>query len=122
MAQEGARGQCRDHGRPPPPPRPPPTAAATRPVVPRLASRGRSSQTGRNGRLAHHQVAPELIVDDGRQQVHQKQASFEWRKPESVGTTTDRGQSGRRKQHRGPRVGGGTQGPRGPTRAQQTHR
>lgn len=26
--------------------------------------------------MAHHQVAPELIVDDGCQQVHQKQAPF----------------------------------------------
>lgn len=46
--------------------------------APRTAGQGRQ--------LAHHQVAPELVIDDGRQQVHQKQAPWGRQKPQSGGT------------------------------------
>ena len=45
----------------------------------------RPSPAPRGSSAAHQQVAPELIVDDGRQQVHQKQASFKRKTPRSAG-------------------------------------
>lgn len=78
-----------DQQGPPPHPRPATLTAGTAwpvsSVAPRLASRGSCSGGNRDSGPAHHQVAPELVVDDGRQQVHQKQASFEWEKPRSSG-------------------------------------
>ena len=71
------------------------------------------SQPGRVGSSAHHQVAPELIVDDGRQQVHQKQAPLERKRPWSVGTPVSGDHTGRGrvwKEHQ-------RWGPRGSTRA-----
>lgn len=89
---------------------------------PRLASRGSSSQRSRNGSLSHHQVAPEPVVDDGRQQVHQKQASCKWKSHNQWGPPQTGGRVWKEQQHQEPGAGGGTQGPKGPKRAQQSQR
>lgn len=87
--RQGGRGRAETTTGPPSHPRPHlHSPGATLPASSLPGLQGQlQAQLARGGSSAHHQVAPELVVDDGRHQVHQKQAPLGEKRPRSAEIT-----------------------------------